>query len=1111
MKKLTLFFTVLILAMVSAACVVLIACNSGEKFEYTVTVIGEDEVTGVSDVTVKWSNGGVKASAKTDGNGKATASIAAANYKVTLDNLPEGLTYDPPTVTSQSRGISIYLARATVEYSVTVKKSDNTPASGVTVNWRKANNASAAQATTDGAGKASTNLSYGDYSITLSNLPAETYYLGIKTVSGAQPDATFDLLSGTTANFSVNVKSEGGLKFKNYTVTAYSGEQVAASAETNEDGTATVTLPVGASYTVRVENVPEGYTYTTATISTQTPEANIILSSKPIETEPASDARYLIGDIIHDYEFTTPYEVDGKAVDYKISEILKTKKAIVLNFWGTNCSACMMEMPAMQQAYELYSDEVEMLAVSNYMGGDSNTVIENFRSDNEYTFPMFRDTHSFTTKFALTGWPTNVIIDRYGAIARIEDGALTSFSLWQKLLDQYVSDDYVQKFIPGLDRNDSTLVEMAKPDVTVEKDHYEKVAAAINNSSAIPGGCSISWFGEPEATAEFTWPFMLKTLEGSTVLYPSNTDHDSTFSFIYADITMKPGKVFAFDYWSQTEAGADIFYVLFDGKTAYTISGENDGWKTCYVYVDIIDGSHQLALTYIKDESRGAGFDNVYIKNARFVEISAITESTDMLRGAAYGVPPEGASGFPHYATVEKQSDGYYYVNLSALSGSQYAGNDNHPMLFANFIDATNWNKKSIEDILNEEDGTNGDYKYDCYFEYDGKTDDWRELLLDYVSLAGKSDVKGYLPVDDDLRGLLEAFVSHISKDGHENEWLEVCYFFSHYGSGKPIGNPIIGLTEKTAIEITAGQTYTADLTRIIAPYPIAKYHFTPDKSGVYKIESLIGESKMSASQIWVYTEDIDHCIVYDGDERFNRDAENEQNFVLHLYLTEGRKYYIAVAFLMTETGTFDFRVSYEGESAKVLSVCASGDYTDLDEDGQLELRYAVKYGKDKDGYYHVLNSDDTLGDFIYIDFKYSTIGYPYAPLSDVIDMYFIDPLDLTTKLFKVFDFTKYISYYPIYDDDGELVAYNYGIIDLSESGYLWVKDYTNDMKKFCTEAMKNDGLLKVNDKLVDILTLYYRLRTDMIENEEIPAATVPGEWLQFCWYNKTIDENNPV
>ena len=72
------------------------------------------------------------------------------------------------------------------------------------------------------------------------------------------------------------------------------------------------------------------------------------------------------GDVFADMSVTTP---DG--ITYKISELLKEKKAVVINFWYLNCGPCKMEFPYMQEAYEKYKDDIEILAVNPYDGTDA--------------------------------------------------------------------------------------------------------------------------------------------------------------------------------------------------------------------------------------------------------------------------------------------------------------------------------------------------------------------------------------------------------------------------------------------------------------------------------------------------------------------------------------------------------------------------------------------------------------------------------------------------------------------------------------------------------------------------------------------------------------------
>ena len=54
-----------------------------------------------------------------------------------------------------------------------------------------------------------------------------------------------------------------------------------------------------------------------------------------------------LGDVMFDFTVTAS---DGK--EYTLSELLKEKDAVVLNFWYLNCAPCRMEFPYLQEAYE---------------------------------------------------------------------------------------------------------------------------------------------------------------------------------------------------------------------------------------------------------------------------------------------------------------------------------------------------------------------------------------------------------------------------------------------------------------------------------------------------------------------------------------------------------------------------------------------------------------------------------------------------------------------------------------------------------------------------------------------------------------------------------------
>ena len=1132
-NRLIVFITAAIMLLCASTAV--IGCGSDDdnapKVDYSITVLNVDE-NPVKGATVSWQQSGkTKGSAKTNDEGTASTKLAAGTYKVVLSGLDEGLTYPDLSVTADMReGICITLSVAKVTYTATVLDKTGAATQGVTVTWANGT-AVAGTATTDAEGKASCELDYGEYTVTVSNLPDGNIYTDTKTVTGKEPSAQIELRNGETVAYSVTVRSEGGLKFKDTTVFVYSGESPIYSGKTDENGVLAFSVPAD-NYTARVLSVQDGYTVLqTAQLTSAVRQGEVVLRSRVRTTEPPTPdgtTFYKIGDIIHDYEWTTAYDVNGRRVTYSIAEILATKDAVVINNWGTKCTWCVKEMPAMESVYQNYKDKIELLAISNYNGGDSESVIADYHEKGNYTFPMMRDNNSFALRFGITNFPTTIIIDRYGAIAHIEEGAIPEADIWERLIKRYVGDDYEQTFVPGEDSEPITT-EVSKPDITVPADHYQKVAAAVNNFTA-DENTSIEWYGETES--DLYWPFILKTEEGVSeedeVLCSSNSKKPNSMSALYATVKMPAGKVLTFDYYSECETNTDVLSAVWDGKMIVKqISGISGGWKTCYLYAELTGGEHHLALAYSKDNSMDVGRDNVYIRNVRFENVSEMDEVMDMPRTATYGTPATDGS-YPYYAQVELV-DGYYHVKRDSLQNNEYAGSDNSPMLFVNMTGSTNWNgRQSILNLLTEQNEA-GDYKINCRFSINGgEVRDYRPDLIKYCSVASASDISGFLPVDEELKDILAAFIAKADgKEVSENAWLELCFFFSHYGEdGEFIGNPIIGLTTKTAIVATAGKTITAECTRNMAPFPTVIYSFTPTTSAVYKIESLLPADSEQAAQVWLYDDetDADHSLAHSGDDRFIRDGQNEHNFVVYRYLTAGHKYYIEVAFLMQEAGDLNFKITNVGQSATELVPCSDGVFVAiLGPDGETvignELSGAVSYYKDDEGYYRVGNETDKHDDdpYIYLDVKYPTsVSMSFTAL---VDQYVKIPYQDQYCDFKSFDFRKRIAYsYQLngsadptllgYVVDYDLTEVNHGIAGRD------YKDYTDIVKGYIEQSKTTDGLIKVNDAIKDFLTLFIETRINALnvyDNGTIEyEQAYDNEWLRLCWYYKTYNEQNP-
>lgn len=106
-------------------------------------------------------------------------------------------------------------------------------------------------------------------------------------------------------------------------------------------------------------------------------------------------------------------------------------KPIVVNFWATWCGPCKMELPAFENAYNEYGEEVTFLMV-NMTDGERDTEgsVKAFIEDNGYTFPVFFDTKfSAASAYNVTGIPMTLYINADGTLADSHVGMIQEKAL----------------------------------------------------------------------------------------------------------------------------------------------------------------------------------------------------------------------------------------------------------------------------------------------------------------------------------------------------------------------------------------------------------------------------------------------------------------------------------------------------------------------------------------------------------------------------------------------------------------------------------------------------------------------------------------------------------
>ncbi|MBP5662544.1 MAG: TlpA family protein disulfide reductase [Clostridia bacterium] len=109
----------------------------------------------------------------------------------------------------------------------------------------------------------------------------------------------------------------------------------------------------------------------------------------------------------------------------KLSDFLG--KPIVLNFWASWCVPCQSELPAFQEAYNAYGQEVTFLMVS--LDANDRTAKE-FLENNGLTLPFWRDASGEgRTAYGITSIPQTLFLNARGEIVSKKVGALSKSAL----------------------------------------------------------------------------------------------------------------------------------------------------------------------------------------------------------------------------------------------------------------------------------------------------------------------------------------------------------------------------------------------------------------------------------------------------------------------------------------------------------------------------------------------------------------------------------------------------------------------------------------------------------------------------------------------------------
>ena len=133
------------------------------------------------------------------------------------------------------------------------------------------------------------------------------------------------------------------------------------------------------------------------------------------------------------YDFTI---ANVKGEEITLSEVLKKKKVVMLNFWFVNCEWCVKEFPAMSSAYNAKKDMVEIIAFNPF---DNKSGIDAFLEKTPLPFEVASCPFEYASSFGIQSYPVSIFIDRYGVIRKIENGAMTYERQFTGLFDFYAN------------------------------------------------------------------------------------------------------------------------------------------------------------------------------------------------------------------------------------------------------------------------------------------------------------------------------------------------------------------------------------------------------------------------------------------------------------------------------------------------------------------------------------------------------------------------------------------------------------------------------------------------------------------------------------------------
>ena len=244
------------------------------------------------------------------------------------------------------------------------------------------------------------------------------------STSGVSSPISSTIEAANKVEYKFTVKSIAGDRIGDVTIEIYFNGEYVTKVVTDLIGNAKIELPEKA-YTAKATGLSKGLSFE-GEVAIKKGQNLIELNASVIKEKLPENHQYNIGDVMYDF---TVYDIKNNSIT--LSEVLKTKKCVLLNFWTTRCGWCILEFPHFEEAYQAYQDDFEVIALTPD-DKDTDEGIYNTVINNDLSFFVGRDVNAelyYTFyKFSQGGVPCSVFIDQYGLIHAVRGGAFTSYN-----------------------------------------------------------------------------------------------------------------------------------------------------------------------------------------------------------------------------------------------------------------------------------------------------------------------------------------------------------------------------------------------------------------------------------------------------------------------------------------------------------------------------------------------------------------------------------------------------------------------------------------------------------------------------------------------------------